>query len=432
MNTTELRQSFLNYFRKNNHKFMRPSKVYIDDPTLFFVNAGMNQLKNIFLGEELPKDNNDRLMNYQLCIRAGGKHNDLDDVGFDSYHLTSFEMLGNWSLDNYWKEESIDLAFKYLLEECKLDPKRMYVTYYEGNNDENILNKDVLDKDVETINIWKKYLPEDRIIPGIHEDNFWMMGTSGPCGKSTEIHYDISNNEERFVPELVNKDDPTVVEIWNLVFIEFMKDDTGFHKLNKRFVDTGMGLERLSMILQKKSTIYQTDAFRYIIGCAQMITNSDYFCDTYNVHNKDYKTDTAYRIFADHMRTTVMCLYHGVEFDSTKRGFILRKIFRRLLTYSYVNLLKCNIKPIMNHLAIKGLISGILNYFLQRKHDADIIWKKLIEEEIEYYDKIRTTKSKYKKQFKKIKDHDKTIEKLKESCGIDPEISILAEKIVIV
>ncbi len=404
MQTQELRQKFMNYFRKNDHKFLRPSNIFIDDPSLFFVNAGMNQLKDVFLGNKTSGDYT-KLMNSQICIRAGGKHNDFDDVGKDSYHLTCFEMLGNWSLADYGKEVAIDLAFNFLIEDCKLNKEQIYVTYFMGNDD--------IPEDIETKEIWKKYVPENRIVKGNTKDNFWMMGDEGPCGFCTEIHYDLLGNRE--VHELVNNDDPTLIEIWNIVFMQFNKVNNEYTKLNSMFVDTGMGLERLSMVLQNKKTLYETDVFRYLMGCAQMLSNCDFYANSYN-DNKDM----AYRIFADHIRTSVILIFQGVEFDSHGRGFILRKIFRRLLAYYYVYLADGLISPIMHSREIELVITKILNYFLFSKHDAKSIQDKFIVEEKLALDKWTNADTKYKRYCKQFKnDTDKAAKKLKENDGID-------------
>lgn len=424
MQTIELRQKFINHFRYYHHRYLMPSKVYNDDPTLLFVNAGMNQLKDIFTGKEEPKNGSTRLTNSQICIRAGGKHNDLDDVGKDSYHLTSFEMLGSWSLNAYDKEEAIRLAFNFLIDICKLDVTRIYVTYFEGTAS--------LPEDTETKEIWKKYISEDRIIPGNFDDNFWTMSNGdGPCGNSTEIHYDlIDDNDSRFVPEKVNKDDPTVIEIWNIVFTGYERIDNKYNKLDKLYIDTGMGLERLSMVMQNKPTIYQTDCFRFLMGYAQVLTGAITFTDSYNDNNDNNDNndvDIAYRLFADHIRTTVIALFQGVEFDCNKRGFVLRKIFRRLLTHGYIYL-KGKVEEIFDHPATKCLISDILDYYLFKKHDANIIWKQLIKEEQLYLGKIKTCDRKYNRYYKKYKDHDVVTNKLKSECGIGSEIIDFVKK----
>lgn len=212
ISTTKLRQKFINYFKNNNHKYAMPSPVVIDDPSLLFVNAGMNQFKKIFLGESPLDMNNARPVNIQPCIRAGGKHNDLDDVGNDSWHLSLFEMAGNWSLNDYWKEDAIGYAINFLINECGLNLDNIYVTYFEGN--------DEILQDVESHNIWTKYVPENKIIKGSYKDNFWSMAEVGPCGVSTEIHYDLVGNRD--ASQLVNKDDPSVIEIWRQ--IQLMKN----------------------------------------------------------------------------------------------------------------------------------------------------------------------------------------------------------------
>lgn len=418
MHTVELRQRFLNYFRKHNHKYLKPSKVFIDDPTLFFVNAGMNQLKDVFLGSK-PIGDYTKLMNSQICIRAGGKHNDFDDVGKDSYHLTCFEMLGNFSLANYGKEMSIELAFNFLINECKLNKLQMYVTYFEGNDD--------ISEDAETKEIWKKYIPESRIIKGNAKDNFWSMGLEGACGFSTEIHYDLVG--DRSVPELVNEGDESVIEIWNIVFIQFNKVNNDYIKLNKMFIDTGMGLERLSMVLQNKKSLYETDAFKYLLGCAQFLSNADCYTNSYYNNNRDM----AYRIFADHIRTSTIAVFQGVEFDSHGRGFILRKVFRRLLTYYYVYLAEGLMTPIMHNREINLVITKILNYFLFSQHDANLIQNKFIEEEKLALDKWSSIHIKYRKYNKEFnKDKNKVIEKLKTVDGIDIELIINIDKIMCV
>jgi len=410
MNTIELRQNFLNYFRKHNHKFMKQSQVYLDnDPTLFFVNAGMNQLKDVFLGNKQPGDHN-KLMNSQICIRAGGKHNDFDDVGRDSYHLTSFEMLGNWEIDCNNKENPIELAFNYLVDELHLNKDQIYITYFEGN--------DTIPADIETKEIWKKYVNEDKIIKGNANDNFWLMGDSGPCGFCTEIHYDLLGNRD--ANNLVNTNDNTVIEIWNIVFIQFNKVGDEYLKLPKMFIDTGCGLERLSMILQNKNTLYDTDAFKYIMGCAQLLSNSDFYTNSYQ---EDNTKDLAYRIFADHMRTSTVAVFQGVKFDSHGRGYILRKIFRRLLVYYYMFLANGSMTPIMKNKEINILISRILNYFLFYTHDANIIQEKFIKEEKLALDKWTYIKIKFNKCSKDFNgDAEKIMERLKTKDGIDDVI----------
>lgn len=387
----ELRENFIKYFRSNHHKLLKPSKVFNNDPSLLFVNAGMNQLKDVFLGKIEQDPKFVQLCNSQVCIRAGGKHNDLDDVGLDSYHLTSFEMLGSWSINSYGKQKAIELAITYLTEHLKLDKKRIYVTYFEGVAD--------IPEDVETRDIWKDHIHENHIVKGNFKDNFWMMADVGPCGVCTEIHYDnrnISENEYIDCPELVNKGDPNVIEIWNNVFMEYYRDHNGLYtKLNKFYVDTGMGLERLAMILQRKKSLYMTDAFSFLMGYAQALTNqTTFYSDEYNENSPNYNIDCAYRIFCDHIRTIVVALFDDVEFDATKRGFVLRKIFRRMMTYVYIYLNNNKVEHLMIKPIIKGLIHDILCYGLKKQHDYNVIQQKLIDEEHMFIGKLRNVKAK--------------------------------------
>ena len=256
--STEIRKKFIEYFEKNGHIYKKPSLLVQDnDPTLMFTNAGMNQFKDIFLNKKVITDL--RYVNSQVCLRVSGKHNDLDEVGVDNYHHTLFEMLGNWSMNDYFKDEAIKLSWNLLTEIYNLDKNRLYVTIFEGDNKDNI------EKDNEAIEIWKKYVSEDHIILGNKHDNFWEMGDIGPCGPCSEIHIDLRNNNEiNKIPgkNLVNKNNPEVMEIWNIVFMEYeRKNDGSLVKLDKHFIDTGMGFERLTRILQNKTSNYDTDIF---------------------------------------------------------------------------------------------------------------------------------------------------------------------------
>lgn len=418
MSTIELRQRFLNYYRKNEHKFMKPSKIYNDDPTLFFVNSGMCQLKDVFLNKKQYDSDHTKLMNSQICIRAGGKHNDLEEVGNDGYHLTCFEMLGNWSMKNLNKEESINTAYKFLVNECKLNPDNIYATYYEGDVDL------CLPSDNETKQVWQKYLPDNKIIASKYRDNFWSMGDEGPCGPCTEIHYDLVGGRD--ASELVNKSDPEVIEIWNLVFIQYNKVNKEYIPLENTFLDCGAGLERITMVMQKKKSIYETDAMRRIFGYAQALTNSDFYT---NLYTENSKIDKAYRIFADHIRTTTIALYHGVDFDCNKRGHIVRKIFRRLLTYMYLYLNDYTITQKFTSPLISSMVSDLLNYWLEYKHDSKIICDKMIKEEKKYVDSLNGLKIKYNKYVKKYGDIELVKDKLKKINGIDSEIIDNIEKI---
>ena len=406
----KLRQNFLDYYRHNGHKFIPPSKVFNDDKSLLFVNAGMNQLKPIFLGEKESKS--DKLMNNQICVRAGGKHNDFDDVGFDHTHLTSFEMLGNWSINAYDKSTAINLALNYLVEELKLDKSRLYATYFNG--------KDTLPLDEESKSIWETLLPAEHVVPGDYNDNFWMMADDGPCGVCTEIHYDMIG--DRSVPQLVNvhKD---VVEIWNIVFIQYNKIGDNYNPLGKLFVDTGMGMERICMILQNKKSVYETDSFRYLFGYAQALTNAEFY------NGGDSLINVSYRIFGDHMRTVINALFDGVEFDSHGRGNVLKKIFRRALVYTYVYLNNGKCEPLMNKDTVKGMITAILSYFLKNKHDANDIQNKLIEDEKLALGKWFPSRARYNKLKKKGLSHNDIVKDLKVTVGVDEIIITNMERL---
>ena len=447
--TADIRENFITFFRSKKHKFLNPSKVFNNDPTLFFVNAGMNQLKDVLLGTKDYDEKYAMLTNCQTCIRAGGKHNDLDDVGKDTYHLTSFGMLGNWSLNQYWKYETIHMAFEYLTEICHLDKNKMYATYFQGSHNPEI------PEDTESRDIWKFFLPEEHIIKGNYKDNFWTMGDSGPCGACTEIHYDLADG--RFRPDLVNTGDESLIEIWNLVFMEYdmkttiLKSDDKISpdtkiitltKLDKRFVDTGMGLERISMVMQKKTSIYQIDIFQKLFLYAEILGNTKRYTDKYiSTHQKcsddlDVKIDTAYRIFVDHIRTCVIAVFDGVEFDCAKRGFILRKIFRRLLINYYIHLNNNNVEPITNHHIFGALITEVLNFHLFRLHDSKKIRDIFHQEEMLYIGKINQFKNDYNKKIKNdaikenvIKKYLEKSNEIKGRFGIDIDVIINIDKI---
>lgn len=307
--TEKLRQCFLTYFEERGHKIIPSSSVVPNnDPTLLFTNSGMVQFKNMLLGEDSDLR---RACSVQRCIRAGGKHNDLDDVGKDNYHHTYFEMLGNWSFGDYFKEEAIDFAWDFLVNVLGLDPERLYVTYY-----------DELDKD--SLKFWSKYLPSKRILSASYEDNFWEMGETGPCGPCTEIHYDRIGGRD--ASSLVNKDDPDVLEIWNIVFIEFNRTPNSLTPLQKQCIDTGIGLERLLSILMGVRSNYLVDTFSNIIKFTESNCKLKY-------KDTDEGTDVAFRVVADHCRTICVCLHDGVEFSNDGQGYVLRRILRRAVRY---------------------------------------------------------------------------------------------------
>ena len=324
ISSTEIRNKFINYFNQNGHIYKKPSLLVQDnDPTLMFTNAGMNQFKDIFLDKKEITDK--RYVNSQVCLRVSGKHNDLDEVGVDNYHHTLFEMLGNWSMNDYFKEEAIKLSWNLLIDEYKLDKDRLYVTVFEGDEKYNI------ERDNEAIDIWKRYVSEDHILYGNKKDNFWEMGNIGPCGPCTEIHIDLRNDQERSTingRDLVNKDNPEVMEIWNIVFIQYERlSDGTLKKLDKHFIDTGMGFERLTRILQNKNSNYDTDIFY------------DYILKLEEISNKKYNTDTnidiAFRVIVDHIRAIILTISEGLMPSNIKQGYVIRRILRRASRYGY-------------------------------------------------------------------------------------------------
>jgi len=327
----QIRQQFIDFFvERHAHRFVPSSPVVPhDDPTLLFANAGMNQFKPAFLGEVAPGSplqGLKRAANSQKCIRAGGKHNDLDDVGKDSYHHTFFEMLGNWSFGDYFKAEAIDWAWELLTGVWGIDPERLYATYFKGNRELG------LDPDREAYELWLKHLPASRVIPGDMKDNFWEMGDTGPCGPCAEIHYDGRSDEERAAKpgyELVNQDHDNVVEIWNLVFIQFdRRGPTSLKPLPARHVDTGMGFERIARVLQGKTSNYDTDVFTpYFERIAQVCK-----AKAYGSSFED-PVDTAYRVIADHVRTLTVAIADGAQPGNTGREYVLRSILRRAVRY---------------------------------------------------------------------------------------------------
>jgi len=324
MTAKEIRQSFNNFFEKKNHQIVPSAPMVIKgDPTLMFTNAGMNQFKDIILGNVPIKY--PRIADSQKCLRVSGKHNDLEEVGHDTYHHTMFEMLGNWSFGDYFKKEAIEFAWEYLTGVLKLDKNRLYVTIFEGSPSEN------LSRDDEAASYWGKYLPEERIINGSKKDNFWEMGDTGPCGPCSEIHIDIRPDDERAKVaglSLVNKGHPQVIEIWNLVFMQFnRKADGSLEGLPNKVIDTGMGFERLCMAVQGKTSNYDTDVFQPIISEIAEKTGDEY--------GKDSKKDIAMRVIADHIRTIAFSIADGQLPSNAKAGYVIRRILRRAVRYGY-------------------------------------------------------------------------------------------------
>lgn len=324
MTSKEIRDSFIDFFQAKNHRIVPSAPMVVkDDPTLMFTNAGMNQFKDIILGNVPIKYL--RVANSQKCLRVSGKHNDLEEVGHDTYHHTMFEMLGNWSFGDYFKQEAIGWAWEYLTEVLKLDKERFYATIFEGAADEN------LERDDEAASYWEKYLPKERIINGSRDDNFWEMGDIGPCGPCSEIHIDIRSDEERAKldgAELVNRDHPEVVEIWNLVFMQYnRKADGSLEPLPAKVIDTGMGFERLAMAVQGKNSNYDTDLFQPLIKRIGAISNRPY--------GDDEKIDIAMRVIADHVRSIAFSIADGELPSNSKGGYVIRRILRRAVRYGY-------------------------------------------------------------------------------------------------
>ena len=324
MTANEIRDSFLKYFESKGHKIVPSAPMVVkDDPTLMFTNAGMNQWKDIILGTRDPEPR--RRADSQKCLRVSGKHNDLEEVGHDTYHHTMFEMLGNWSFGDYFKEGAIDMAWEYLVDVLKLDPKDLYVTVFEGSPEENLVRDD------EAAGYWLKHVPADHIINGNKHDNFWEMGDTGPCGPCSEIHLDSRSAEEKAkVPgrELVNKDDPQVIEIWNIVFMQYeRKADGHLEPLGMNVIDTGMGFERLVRAIQGKQSNYDTDVFQPIIKAIGDLSGYRY--------GEKEDIDVAMRVVADHLRTIAFSIADGQLPGNAKAGYVIRRILRRAVRYAY-------------------------------------------------------------------------------------------------
>ena len=324
MTSTEIRRTFLGFFASKQHQVVPSAPMVVkNDPTLMFTNAGMNQFKDWFLGNEPAKW--PRVADSQKCLRVSGKHNDLEEVGHDTYHHTMFEMLGNWSFGDYFKEEAIAWAWELLTEVYKIDKSKLYVTIFGGDAADN------MPEDTEALEIWKKYIAEDRILRGSKKDNFWEMGDTGPCGPCSEIHVDIRDEAEKAKisgDKLVNNDHPQVIEIWNNVFIQYNRQANGsLVPLPAKHVDTGMGFERLCMVLQGKQSNYDTDVFTPLIGEIAKITGIAY--------GKDAKSDVAMRVIADHLRAVSFAIADGQLPSNVKAGYVIRRILRRAVRYAY-------------------------------------------------------------------------------------------------
>ncbi len=391
MDTKKIRQIFFDFFKNKGHSIIESAPITVkDDPTLMFTNAGMNQFKDIFLGN--TKSQNKRIANTQKCLRVSGKHNDLEEVGIDKYHHTMFEMLGNWSFGDYFKEDAIKWAWELLTKEYKLDESRLYVTIFGGDK------SDKLSRDLESLEIWKQIVPQSKIIDGSKKDNFWEMGETGPCGPCSEIHIDLRDPKEiQAVPtsKLINKDHPEVIEIWNLVFIEFnRKIDGSLENLPEKHVDTGMGLERLSMAIDSLTSTYDTNIFRSIIKSLEKISGKKY--------GVEKEINIAFRVICDHIRAIVLTISDGAIPSNNKAGYVIRRILRRAVRYGYSTLqLK---EPFLNELS-QSVIVEYKDIFKNLSSQSDFIKEVILEEE-------KTFLSTLDKGLKKINEYGESSKKV--------------------
>ncbi len=379
MKSQDIRKQFLQFFESKGHTIVPSAPIVLkDDPTLMFNNSGMAQFKEFFLGNGTPKS--PRIADTQKCLRVSGKHNDLEDVGFDTYHHTMFEMLGNWSFGDYFKKEAINWAWELLTEVYKIPKENLYVSVFEGNPDENV------PFDQEAWDIWKELIDEDRIILGNKKDNFWEMGDQGPCGPCSEIHVDIRSAEEKALvsgKSLVNNDHPQVVEIWNNVFMEFnRKADGSLEKLPAQHVDTGMGFERLCMALQGKTSNYDTDVFTPLIEKVEQITGLKYTSnEVQNISEEQNKTNIAIRVIVDHVRAVAFAIADGQLPSNTGAGYVIRRILRRAIRYGFTFL---NTKePFINKL-VEVLANQMGEFFPEIKAQQQLVTNVIREEEASF------------------------------------------------
>ncbi len=370
MKSQEIRQKFLEFFESKKHSIVPSAPMVLkDDPTLMFTNAGMVPFKEYFLGNGIPK--NTRLTDTQKCLRVSGKHNDLEEVGKDTYHHTMFEMLGNWSFGDYFKEEAIAWAWELLTEVYGISEDSLYVTIFEGDKSED------LDRDSEAYNFWKQHIAEDRILNGNKKDNFWEMGAQGPCGPCSEIHADIRSDEQKAAVDgrtLVNKDHPQVIEIWNLVFMQYNRmADGSLVKLPSQHVDTGMGFERLCMVLQGVQSNYDTDVFTPLMREIETITNSKY--------GTDEELDIAVRVIADHVRAVSFSIADGQLPSNTGAGYVIRRILRRAIRYGFTFL---DTKEPFIYKLVETLVSQMGEAFPELKAQRDLMTNVIREEEASF------------------------------------------------
>ena len=371
MTSSEIRNRFLTFFKEKDHAIVPSAPLVMkNDPTLLFTNAGMNQFKEYFLGINSPR--HPRIADTQKCLRVSGKHNDLEEVGKDTYHHTMFEMLGNWSFGDYFKKEAIHWAWEFLTEVCDIDPDRLYATIFEGSTD-----ADNLSRDQEAYDIWKEILPEDRILMGSKKDNFWEMGDQGPAGPCSEIHVDIRPEAERKEisgASLVNKDHPQVVEVWNLVFIQFNRKANGaLESLPERHIDTGMGFERLCMVMQGVHSTYDTDLFTPLTRGIELISKYRY--------GHSAESDVAIRVIVDHIRAVAFAIADGQLPGNTGAGYVIRRILRRAIRYGFTFL---GAKEPFMHLLVKVLVRIMGDAYPELKEQKQLIENVIREEEVSF------------------------------------------------
>ena len=376
MNSKQIRQTFLDFFASKEHAIVPSAPMVVkNDPTLMFTNAGMNQFKDIFLGNSPAKYS--RAADTQKCLRVSGKHNDLEEVGHDTYHHTMFEMLGNWSFGDYFKKEAIDWAWELLVDTYKIPVDKLYVTIFEGDE------KDGVPMDTEAHDLWAKYLPEERILKGNKKDNFWEMGDSGPCGPCSEIHVDIRNEDEKaIIPgrDLVNESHPQVIEIWNLVFIQFNRKANGqLEELPAKHVDTGMGFERLCMVIQGKQSNYDTDVFQTVITELGYLAGKKY--------GTDEKADIAMRVIADHLRAISFAITDGQLPSNNKAGYVIRRILRRAVRYGYTFL---GFRKPFIHQLVKVLAETMGGAFPELIRQQELVINVIREEEDSFLRTLET------------------------------------------
>ncbi|MDD3005297.1 alanine--tRNA ligase [Flavobacterium sp.] len=379
MKSQDIRKQFLQFFESKEHLIVPSAPIVLkDDPTLMFNNSGMAQFKEYFLGNATPKSN--RIADTQKCLRVSGKHNDLEDVGFDTYHHTMFEMLGNWSFGDYFKKDAINWAWQLLTEVYKIPKENLYVSVFEGNAEENV------PFDQEAWDIWKELIDEDRIILGNKKDNFWEMGDQGPCGPCSEIHVDLRTETEKSQvsgKSLVNNDHPQVVEIWNNVFMEFnRKADGSLEKLPAQHVDTGMGFERLCMALQGKTSNYDTDVFTPLIEKVEQISGLKYTSnEVTNISEEQNKTNIAIRVIVDHVRAVAFAIADGQLPSNTGAGYVIRRILRRAIRYGFTFL---KTKEPFIHQLVEVLANQMGEFFPEIKSQQQLVTNVIREEEASF------------------------------------------------